>query len=264
MNPVPIHAFNPGPITGSGNWTWLIAGSKPTLIDAGTGDARHVQGVIDALSGASLAQVLVTHSHGDHASGAATLAQRFPAARFKKAPWPGRDERWQVPWDKLQDGDAIPAGDTTLIAVHTPGHAPDNLCFWQEESRTVFCGDLAIKGSSVWIPAGQDGDVAAYLNSLQRILSLDPARLLPAHGPPIEDPARLLRMYIQHRQQREEQILAALRAGHSTADAIVGFVYEGLSESLVPLAKESVLAHLMKLRREGRIRGDTEGWQVTE
>jgi glyoxylase-like metal-dependent hydrolase (beta-lactamase superfamily II) len=146
----------------------------------------------------------------------------------------------------------VAAGDDELRAIHTPGHAPDHLCFWHEPSRTVFCGDLAIKGTSVWIPARLGGNLAAYLASLQRILSLNPARLLPAHGDVIEEPAALLRGYIQHRLEREEQVIAALRAGDRTPDAVVARVYERLKESLIPLARESVVAHLLKLEQEGR------------
>ena len=152
MNPHPIHAFNPGPITGDGNWTWLIGGRVPTLIDAGTGDARHLDAIAAALGGSRLAQVLVTHGHVDHASGAMAIADRFGAPAFLKHPWPGRDAKWAVRWEPIRDGDVIDAGDSTLTAIHTPGHAPDHLCFWHEDTRTLFCGDLAIQGTTVRLP----------------------------------------------------------------------------------------------------------------
>lgn len=264
MNPTPVHAFNPGPITGEGNWTWLIAGRVPTLVDAGTGDARHVAALEQALGGAPLAQVLVTHGHGDHASGALVLATRFPRARFLKLPWPERDAQWPVPWEPLAGGAVIEAGDTTLVAVHTPGHAPDHLGFWHRESRTLFCGDLAMKGSTVWIPAHLQGDLSDYLASLERVLALEPARLLPAHGPVIDDPVPLLRSYIEHRREREAQVLAALRTGEATAEAIVARVYRGLKASLVPLARESVVAHLLKLERDGRARRAGGAWHIID
>jgi glyoxylase-like metal-dependent hydrolase (beta-lactamase superfamily II) len=264
LNPVPIHAFNPGPITGDGNWTWLVGGRVPTLIDAGTGDARHVAGVEQALGGRTLAQVLVTHAHVDHASGAPTLAGRFGDPRFRKLPWPERDVKWPVHWLPLADGDVVDAGDTTLTAVHTPGHAPDHLCFWHEDSRTLFCGDLAAKGTTIWIPARLQGDLTDYLASLERVLALEPARLLPAHGPVIDDPRPLLRNYIEHRREREEQILAALGAGDTTADQIVARVYRGLKETSVPLAVESVTSHLLKLEREGRAGRDEQAWHIID
>ena len=133
-----IHAFNPGPITGAGNWTWLVPGRVPTLIDAGTGDTRHLDALERALAGNALAQVLVTHAHGDHASGAPAIAQRMPDVVFRKMLWQERDEKWPVDWQPVRDGDVIPAGDTELTAIHTPGHAPDHLCFWHAPSRTLF------------------------------------------------------------------------------------------------------------------------------
>ena len=258
--PVPIHAFNPGPITGDGNWTWLIAGRVTTLIDAGAGDSRHLDAVEQALAGGTLAQVLVTHAHVDHASGAPALAERFGSPSFRKMPWPARDATWPVAWLPLADGDLVHAGDTTLTVVHTPGHSPDHLCFWHEDTRTLFCGDLAAQGTTIWIPARLQGDLADYLASLERVLALEPARLLPAHGPPIDDPPRLLRGYIDHRREREEQVVAALRAGDSTADEIVSRVYQGLKASMVPLAAESITAHLIKLERDGRARRDGNAW----
>ena len=264
MNPVPIHAFNPGPITGDGNWTWLIGGRVPTLIDAGAGEARHLAAVEQALGGSTLAQVLVTHAHVDHASGAPAIAERFGDVRFRKLPWPERDATWPVPWLPLADGDIVEAGDTTLMAVHTPGHAPDHLCFWHEDSRTLFCGDLAAKGTTIFIPARLQGDLTDYLASLERVLALAPARLLPAHGPVIEDPQPLLRNYIEHRREREAQVIAALRAGDATADQIVSRVYQGLKDSLVPLAIESVTSHLIKLEREGRARRDDDRWNIID
>ena len=264
MNPLPIFAFNPGPITGDGNWTWLLPGDIPTLIDAGTGESAHLAAVDNALAGARLDQVLVTHGHVDHASGAEALERRFGVTRFRKFPWSERDAKWSVAWTPLGDGDVVRAGDSELAAIHTPGHAPDHLCFWHEPSRTVFCGDLAIKGTSVWIPARLGGNLSAYLDSLERILALNPARMLPAHGPVIDDPVRVLREYIAHRLEREEQVVAALRAGKQTPEAIVGRVYAGLKESLVPLAQESVLAHLLKLQQDGRVRFADEAWTMID
>ncbi len=262
--PTPIFAFNPGPITGDGNWTWLISGRIPTLIDAGVGEPRHLDAISEALAGARLAQVLVTHGHADHASGAPALQQLFGVARFQKMPWPERDTKWPVAWTAIGDGDRVEAGDTELVAIHTPGHAPDHLCFWHEESRTVFCGDLAIKGTSVWIPARLGGTLAAYLASLQRIIALKPERMLPAHGSVINDPLRVLRDYVGHRLEREEQIVAAVREGAATPETVVARVYRGLGESLVPLALESVTAHLLKLQQEGRARVHDNAWTMID
>lgn len=262
MDPIPIHAHNPGPYTGDGNWTWLLRGRVPTLIDAGTGEVAHLDAVEQALDGATLMQVLVTHAHGDHASGAPAVAARFPHAVFRKMPWTGRDQKWPVDWHPIADGDHVVAGDETLIAVHTPGHAPDHLAFWHEPTRTLFAGDLAVKGTTIFIPSNHQGDLSDYLASLDRVLALAPARLLPAHGPVIDDPGMLLRGYIEHRREREEQIVTTLADGPLTPDQLVAQLYRGLKDTLIPLARESVVAHLVKLEREGRAGRAGEAWHI--
>lgn len=260
MNPIAVHAHNPGPMTGRGNTTWLIPGRVPTLIDAGTGDPRHLDDLQAALGGAALDRVLVTHAHVDHASGASAIEQRMPGVRFLKKPWPGRDARYGVRWEQVGDGDAIEAGDETLTAIHTPGHAPDHLCFWHEPTRALFCGDLAVRGTTVVIPASSGGDLTEYIASLERVLALAPSKLLPAHGPVIDNPGKLLRNYLAHRREREEQVLEALAAGDASADAIVSRIYTGLAPSLLPMARDSVTAHLVKLERERRVRREGENW----
>lgn len=262
MNPLPLHAHNPGPYTGDGNWTYLLRGRVPTLIDAGTGQEAHLDAIERALDGERLVQVLVTHAHGDHASGAPAVAARFPDARFLKMPWADRDSRWPVAWEAIAAGDRLAAGNETLLAVHTPGHAPDHLCFWHEPSHTLFCGDLAAKGTTVYIPSDLRGDLSEYLASIEHVLALRPSRLLPAHGPAIDDPETLLRGYIAHRRERERQIVEAIGAGEKTADELVAGIYRGLKEHLLPMARESVVAHLVKLEREGRAGRRGEAWHI--
>lgn len=262
MHFVLLPAFNPGPYTGAGNNTYLIPGREPTLIDAGAGDPRHLDALAGALAGAPLARVLVTHAHSDHASGAPAIAARWPGAAFAKMPWPARDDRYPVPWQPLSDGDRVPAGDGELTVVHTPGHAPDHLCFFDEGGRTLFAADLVVAGGTVVIPATSGGRLADYLASLRRILALEPVRLLPAHGPAIDDPARTIREYLEHRQRREEQVLAALAAGGDTPERIVERVYEQLAADLIGAARESVLAHLVKLEDEGRVAREGGRWRL--
>ncbi len=238
-----------------------MPGDVPLLVDAGTGQPGHLDGVDDALSGARLASVVVTHNHSDHASGAPRLAQRHDGVAFSKVSWPEKDARYAVPWRHLADGDRVPAGDTMLEVVATPGHAPDHICLWHAESRTLFSGDLALANTTVVIPASAHGDMAAYLASLERVLALDPARMLPAHGPVIDEPVALLKAYLRHRRAREAEILQRLEREPSTVAALASAIYAGLPEPLLPSAADGLLAHLVKLEREARAHRDGDVWR---
>ncbi len=257
-----IPGFNPGPYTGAGNNTWLLAGREPALIDAATGEPRHLDALAEALDGQSLARVLVTHGHPDHASGAPGLVSRWAGAAFFKMPWPERDAEYPVDWRPLADGELAPAGGRSLRVLHTPGHAPDHLCFFDEEDGTLFCGDLLIQGGTVVVPASYGGSLTQYLVSLARIRELRPARVLPAHGPEIDDVVALIDQYVAHRRRRDDEILSALREGHTTQAAIVRVVYPDLAVELQGAAGESVLAHLVKLEGEGAVRRHAAAWEL--
>ena len=262
MIPIAINAGNPGPMTGSGNWTWLIQGRIPTLIDAGVGEISHLDAVAAALGGARLARVIVTHAHGDHASGAPAVDARFAGARFFKSPWPDRDARWGVKWEDVSEGDVVDVGDTSVTVIATPGHAPDHIALWHVGSRTLFGGDLAIKGTTVYIPASHHGDLAQYMASLERVIALDPLRLLPAHGEPIEEPVDLLRRYLVHRREREQQVLEAVARGINTPEGLVNLLYRGLSGHQRPRAVEMIAAHLVKLERERKVSRQGNAWHM--
>jgi glyoxylase-like metal-dependent hydrolase (beta-lactamase superfamily II) len=248
-------------MTGAGNWTYFLPGRHPLLIDAGTGLPEHLDAIARARSDGP-GHVVVTHAHGDHASGAGTIAGRWPDAGFSKYPWAGRDDRYQVPWRPLNDGDTISAGDGELRVVHTPGHAPDHIALWHAGSKTLFSGDLVSTETTVVILASHGGSLSQYLSSLNRVRELAPARLLPAHGPAIDDPAGIIDRYLAHRAMREEQVIAALSEGLNTVAAIVARIYVGLSDALVPMARESVLAHLQKLGDEGRAAQHDGEWSL--
>jgi glyoxylase-like metal-dependent hydrolase (beta-lactamase superfamily II) len=258
---LPLHAANPGPYTGAGNWTYLVPGEAPVLVDAGVGRPEHLD-AIAAVAPGGPARVVVSHAHSDHATGAPAIAARWPSAAFAKYPWPEEDARGAIKWAPLEDGSRIGTGEGDIEVVHTPGHAPDHVVLWHAASRTLFGADLLQLGNTVAIPASKGGDLAAYLRSLKRVQALGPSRVLPAHGPVIEDPLALIEHYLAHRHHREVQILTALEARIDTVDAIAERIYTALDPRLGPLAKESLLAHLVKLENEGLARRDGQRWRL--
>jgi glyoxylase-like metal-dependent hydrolase (beta-lactamase superfamily II) len=243
-----LPAGNPSEWTGpTGNNTWLLAGPPSVLVDAGVGREEHLDAIARSLSGAPLDLVLLTHGHVDHVAGVPMLRARWPGVDVR-----GSGER------PLVDGEVVRAGRTVLEALHTPGHAPDHFCFLDRDTRDVYCGDLARLGGTIVIPAGRGGDLRAYLESLRRIRALEPRRLLPAHGPVVDEPRKLLDAYIVHRGIRTEQIRLALADGQTTVDGIVARLYPGLSERLLEAARDTVRAHLEFICPE-RNRGEESG-----
>ncbi|HYT74322.1 MAG TPA: MBL fold metallo-hydrolase [Vicinamibacterales bacterium] len=234
VTPLLIPAGNASEWTGpTGNNTWLLRGREPALIDAGTGRPRHIDAVARALADAPLVRVLMTHAHPDHAAGLPALRARWPDL---------------VVIPPATEGDRVAAGDGYLEIVPTPGHAPDHVCFFDRESKDMFCGDLARLGGTIVIPAGRGGDMRAYLDSLRRVRDLRPRRLLPGHGPIVEDPAALIDEYLAHRAERERQIVAAMEQGARTVDEIVAKVYPDLPPALRGAAAQTIAAHLEALR----------------
>ena len=243
-----LRANNASPWTGpTGNNTYLLRGRIPALIDAGVGDEGHLQSIESALDGQRLARVLITHGHPDHIGGLNKVVERWPSVDVIRFGY---------------DDEVVEAGDTRLRLVHTPGHAPDHLCFFDGDARDVYCGDLARRGGSIVIPASKGGNLRHYLDSLTRVRALDPRRLLPGHGPIVEDPAGLIDEYLRHREQRENEIIDALRDGVMTPEEMVPRIYGVLNPALSAAAADSVLAHLVKLHEEQRAFVSDDGWRL--
>jgi glyoxylase-like metal-dependent hydrolase (beta-lactamase superfamily II) len=209
-----------------------LTGAVPTLSDAGVGDPAHVEEIAAALGGQPLAQVLVTHGHPDHVAGLPALAARWPSLRVIQSGG-GRYSR-------------IDAGNATLEVIPTPGHAPDHLAFFDRQSGDVFTGDLVRAEGTIVIPASKGGDLQQYLDSLRAIRALGPKRLLPGHGPIVDDADGLIERYLRHREERDAQIRAAVAAGMRTPAEIVARVYGPLPSALRAAAEDTVLAHLKR------------------
>lgn len=239
-----VVAPNPGPYTGPGTNTWILdAGPVAVVIDPGPDDDSHLAALERRLAGKTVGVVLVTHSHPDHLP----LAERF--AR------PHRASVRRFP--DLADGDLVRAGNLNVTALHTPGHSADHLCFLLAEDHAVFTGDLILgQGSSmVTYP---EGDVAAYLRSLDRLSALRPRILFPGHWDPVRDATEKIDEYRRHRLEREAQILAEVRRGPGSPADLTRRVYGELDDKLMVAAEMTLRAHLRKLVDDGVVRESGE------
>lgn len=248
-----IVCANPSLMTGPGTNTYLVGIDEIAVIDPGPDDPSHLD-AIAGCGGDRIRWILLTHTHEDHAPGAVGLQERTGAEVLSYAarlPDGLRADR------TMQDGDVVEATEYRLQALHTPGHASDHLCFLLQEERTLFTGDHIMEGSTV-VVAPPDGDMSAYLESLEKLRRIRPPlrAIAPGHGQVIQDPYKIIDDYIAHRLEREEQVAAALdAAGTTTVGELVETIYADVPVDLHPVAAYSVWAHLRKLSDDGRARG---------
>jgi glyoxylase-like metal-dependent hydrolase (beta-lactamase superfamily II)/8-oxo-dGTP pyrophosphatase MutT (NUDIX family) len=240
---------------------YLVGTDFPYLLDPGPPGAEEQGRLFEALDGylgpRRLAGVLLSHHHSDHVGAAAACARRYGAPVLAHA-WTAEKLAGEVALTRLLgDGERLPLGEGPagapwhLEALLTPGHTPGHLVFFEPRYGLLFSGDMVSTLSSVVI-APPEGDLALYLDSLRRLRGLPARLLLPAHGPPSSRPAFVLDEYLEHRRQREEQLLAALGDEPRTAAELAAVIYPDLAEDLRHFAELQILAGLIKLEREGR------------
>ena len=256
-----VTARNPGAMTGPGTNSYLVgAGEQWAVIDPGPADEKHLQALIDSAPG-PIRYILVTHTHRDHSPGAMPLKAATGAVLLGRTT---AHPHWQDPTfapdrELHHDERVVLADGARLRVIHTPGHASNHLCFLLEEEYILFTGDHIIQGSTVVIDP-PDGDMAAYIASLESLLREPLSHLAPGHGTLIPQPHTAIQLLIQHRQKREAKVLAALPGQPMDLPSLVRHVYDDVSPQLHSLAERSLLAHLLKLEAEGRARCSGDAW----
>jgi glyoxylase-like metal-dependent hydrolase (beta-lactamase superfamily II) len=265
-----IVARNPSPFTFKGTGTYIVGQGKVAIIDPGPDLAQHVEALLGALAGETVTHILVTHTHLDHSPAAAAVKQATGAKTYGVGPHgSGRaEDRTGVggvteeggdhafrPDIAVRDGDVVEGPGWRLSAIHTPGHTSNHICFALAEERALFSGDH-VMGWSTSVIAPPDGDMAAYMRSLDKLLARDDSVYWPTHGPAIPDPKPFVEAFIAHRHERADAILQRLAEGDDTIPAIVERVYVGLDPRLKGAAGRSVLAHLVELVELGKVAAD--------
>jgi glyoxylase-like metal-dependent hydrolase (beta-lactamase superfamily II) len=266
-----VLAPNGSPFTYTGTQTYLVGDAEGlAVIDPGPADPGHIDAVVRAIAGAPVLAIACTHTHRDHSPGAASLAKRTGAPVIGCAPLvlESGEPRADAPFDKeyapdrvLEDGERLEGPGWTLAALATPGHTSNHLCFALEESGALFTGDH-VMGWSTTVVAPPDGDMAAYMASLDKLYAREDRVYYPAHGPAVHKPKQLVRGMIGHRRQRERQILKLLGQRPQAIAELVPQMYKGVGEWLWPAAGQSVKAHLLDLERRAAVARSGDLWTI--
>ena len=250
-----ITAPNPGVFTGGGTNTYLVGREDLTLIDPGPNIKEHIDEII-RVGENKIKRILVTHTHTDHSPAA------LPISKVLDVPMYGRlidgESSWEdetfIPDVILNDADIIKTDEYTLEVIHTPGHASNHLCFLIKELNCLITGDHIMDGSTVVI-GPPDGNMADYLESLNKLFKYKIDCLAPGHGNFMYEPKKVIESIIRHRLSREAKVIRKLEdSGETNLEALTALVYDDVSEHLHPIAKFSLEAHLIKLLEEGIIK----------
>ncbi|MEM9651616.1 MAG: MBL fold metallo-hydrolase [Actinomycetota bacterium] len=286
-----VVAKNPNPFTFTGTGVYIVGRGEVAVIDPGPSLDEHLDAIVGALDeGERISHILITHTHSDHTAGVDKLVARTGAPTYgfgPHGPVPEQDPMDTVTFDEyftaeekeqiekawadipdelkregpdvdfvpdvtVADGELIAGSGWTLEVVHTPGHTSNHICFALAEERVLFSGDH-VMGWATSVISPPDGDLFDYLNSLRKVLKRDEVRYWPTHGPGIDNPREYVKSFLEHRLNREAQIVAALGAGPGTIKSLVPDMYADTDKRLWRAAANSVYSHLLSLHREGRV-----------
>lgn len=256
-------ANNPGPFTFKGTGVYIIGQGEVAIIDPGPDDRTHIDALLRAVKGERVTHILVTHRHMDHSPAAHPLAKLTGAKVYSSTipPKPSEcdelrleasDDHLFQPDINVMDGERFSGPGWTIEAVFTPGHTTNHMAYALLEENALFPGDH-IMGWSTTVIGPPDGDMTDYFNSLEKVRNRNYETLWPTHGPPVRNASAFVQAFIDHRLEREAQILEQMRAGKTRIKDMVSVIYADVDKRLHPAACHSVLAHMIRLVQIGKV-----------
>ncbi|MEQ9639425.1 MAG: MBL fold metallo-hydrolase [Alphaproteobacteria bacterium] len=260
-----VIANNPGAFTMFGTGTYVVGDKQVAVIDPGPDDPAHLAALEAAVAGREVSHIVVTHTHRDHSPLAAPLQAKTGAPIWGCGPHgsgrpeaagevveEGGDESYR-PDHQMADGEVLEGAGWSLEAVYTPGHTSNHICFRLVEENALFSGDH-VMGWSTTIVSPPDGDMRRYMASLQKLIDRSEARYWPTHAGPIDDPQNFVRQLLEHRHERERQIMGCLKGGTGQIPAMVEVMYKDVPQMLHRAAARSVLSHMINMVEDGRVK----------
>ncbi|MBD3649687.1 MAG: MBL fold metallo-hydrolase [Pseudomonadales bacterium] len=258
-----VLAENPSAFTFRGTGTYIVGRGNVAVIDPGPVMPDHIDALKEAVKDENVTHIFITHTHMDHSPAAAPLKEYWDAPTYGYGPHGAgkREQGVQVeeggdmnfePDVVIRHGDVIDGDGWTIECVYTPGHTSNHMCFALEEEQTLFTGDH-VMGWSTSVISPPDGDMTDYMNSLELLLERDDRIYWPTHGPAIENPREFVQAFIDHRLEREQQIIECLEQGITRISDMVPVMYKDVNENLYPAAARSVLAAILRLLDTGRV-----------
>jgi glyoxylase-like metal-dependent hydrolase (beta-lactamase superfamily II) len=259
-----VVARNPSPFTLYGTGTYIVGRGQVAVVDPGPDDDAHIQAILAATANETITHILVTHTHRDHSPGCRPLQAACGAAKtYAYGPHGSGQKEDKVkieegadlefkPDVEVRHGDILQGDGWSIECVYTPGHTSNHMCFALREEKVLFTGDH-VMGWSTSVISPPDGDMRAYMASLELLLERDDATYWPTHGPAVEDPKTHVSAFIEHRREREQQILECIGRGVSRIRDMVPLMYKDLPEFMYPAAARSVLAAAVYMAQRGEI-----------